>query len=343
MAKDFMTVLELTPETDDPQQEAIDLTNDFKNCVQQIAAAQSIRQRCFDDYLDHAVKAPRKPSERSARADAKKMNGLHFWSSWGPWLKKQLRGDETDYKKYLEQKKQMEDDRDFIYRQDCARYDRELSEHRETLSKMIAEFHHQDKELVEAYFTFVLTSDQFSIDFFHEYDVAVRSLQYDADDHSLSVHYRIPAKGEILPLDYFYFDDEYQVIRDRQLSSGIAVDYRNDIARRVLLRVAASLFMSDELDMIDTIELHGYLDDNSTDGRIITVIRLIFPRNEIIGKAPEFISTKFDFIEKFQEERSPDLYKVESYQLRELLIHPRISKRTNGTASNQNDRANKRQ
>ena len=132
----------------------------------------------------------------------------------------------------------------------------------------------------------ILINDQFSIDYFNTYRVAVHSLHYDKDQRCLYVHYRIPGKGEILPLDYFFYDDEYQAIRDRQLTVGIAADYRNDIARRVLLRVAATLFMSDDYNMVDTIELHGFL-----------------------------------------EERSPDLYKAESYQLRELLSRPRIQKK----------------
>lgn len=337
MSKDFISVLKIPPETDNPWQEAVDLTNDFKDCIQQIAAANSIQKKSFDDYLDYVVKAPSKPSEHSARSEAKKLNGIHFWSGWMPWLKKTFLRDDSDYKKYLVQQQQMEDDSDYFYRQDCARYDRELSEYRETCSKIFSAFQSCDEELVEKYFTFVLTSDCFSIDYFNRYDVVIRSLQYDVDEHALLVQYRIPAKGEILPLDYFYYDEEDDVIRDRQLSVGIATDYRNDIARRVLLRAAATIYMSDEIDMMESIELYGYLDDDSTGGREITVIKLIIPRNEIIGKTPEFIDTRNDFVEKFQEKRSPDLYKVESHQLRELLIRPRVSKKTLDEANHIDD------
>lgn len=327
MAKGFMSDIEISPRTDNPEQEAVDYTNDFKDCIQRIAAPQSIPENCFEDYLDYILPLPRKPSEESAYSKAKSKNGLHFWSSWLPWLKWKILKDNTDYERYQAKEKKMNSDADEIFRRDYNRYEQKLSECNELRCRKREDFNNNDKEIVQDYFTFVLENDCFSIDLFNNYHVDVHCLQYDEDEGLLSVQYRIPAKYEILPLDYFYFDEKSQAIRDRQLSVGVAVDFRNDIARRVLLRVAASLYVADELSLIDTIELHGFLDDDSTDGRRITVISLVIPRKEIVGKTPEFINTKAVFIERFQEERSPDLYKAESYQLRELLSRPRSPKR----------------
>lgn len=327
MPKDLMSCLEIAPRTDDPHREAIDLTNAFKDRIQQITAAQCIHAKSFDDYLNETLSAPRQPSERSARSKAKSHNGLHFWSKPVAWIKSKLFTDDTSYADYKAKRQQMESDADIIYQRDCERYNREYADYQEERSRLTSAFQKLAPDVVDSFFEHILINDQFSIDYFNTYRVAVHSLHYDKDQRCLYVHYRIPGKGEILPLDYFFYDDEYQAIRDRQLTVGIAADYRNDIARRVLLRVAATLFMSDDYNMVDTIELHGFLEDDSTDGRIITVISLVIPRNEIMGKNPEFISTRTDFIEIFQEERSPDLYKAESYQLRELLSRPRIQKK----------------
>ena len=78
MPKDLMSCLEIAPRTDDPHKEAIDLTNAFKDCIQQITAVQCIHAKSFDDYLNETLSAPRQPSERSARSKAKSNNGLHF-------------------------------------------------------------------------------------------------------------------------------------------------------------------------------------------------------------------------------------------------------------------------
>ena len=327
MAKNIISVMEIQPRTECPQQEAISYTHSFKNCIQQIAAAHTIQRKSFDDYLNESLPAPRQPSRWVAHSIAKKNNNLHIWSRGWAWIKSKRKGD-LSYQKYKAKKDQMESEAEDIYWQDCARYNRELTVYEENRSRLTMAFRNNDKDLIEAYFVYVLTSDHFSIDYFNEYSIAVHSLQYDQDERVLMVEYRIPAKGEILPLDYFFFDEKCQVIQDKQLAPSIAADFCNDIARRVLLRAAANLFMSDELSMIDTIELHGYLDDSSTEGRIITVISLVIPRTEIIGKSPDFISTKYDFIERFREEHSPGLYLVESYQLRELLIKPRSPKRS---------------
>ena len=342
MARDFLSEFMLEPKTDDPRSEARDLTNAFKDRVQQIADPECIHAKSFDDYLDDVLDAPKKPTQRSARWQAKSNHKLHFWSGWIPWIKSTLNKQDTSYKEYLVRKGKMEAEANDIYRSEVRRYNHDLDIYTEERSQMAAAFEHYDIDLINKYFRFVLLQDTFSIDNFDDYDIEVRHLQYDMAERALLVSYRIPAKEEIIPLDYFFYDDDAQAIRDRQLSSGIAADYRNDVARRVLLRAAATIFMSDEYKMIDSIELHGFLNDESTDGRAITVIRLVIPRKEIMGRNPDFIDTKADFITVFQEERSPDLYKVDSYQLRELLSKPRTPKTTSASDDKQIQRKQKK-
>ncbi len=253
-----------------------------------------------------------------------------------PWLKGKIMGDDNDYREYLAKKEKMEADADDIYRRDCERFKRALSKYKEMRSQLREAFNKWDKDIIDAYFRFVLESDQFSINLFDPFCVNVHYLQYDANEHELLVEYRIPAKEEILPLEYFDYDEDNHVIKDHQLSPGLAADFRNDVARRVLLRAAASIFSSDELKMVDTIRIHGCLCDDSTDNRIVRVIKWIVPQAEVIGKSPEFIMNKQVFAVNFQEERSPELYKAESYQLRELLGRPRLSSPKQNSGKEQN-------
>lgn len=342
MAKNTISFFEIIPRTDNPQQEAIDYTNNFKDCIQGITSPQFIPNRFFVDYLDVILPEPRVPSEHSAQSKAKSINELYFWSSWLPWLKWKITGNDLDYKQYLEKKRKMEADADLIYQNERKWYENELKRVNEARTEKVTEFKNYDIRLIEDYFSYVLEYDQFSINFFDAYDIGVDSLQYDEESRTLLVHYRIPAFDEIVPLDYFYYDEESRLIKDRQLTSGIAVDYRNDIAHRVLLRAAASLYQSDKENMIDIVELYGYLDDHSTDGRTITVLRLRIPRDEIVGKYAEFVNTRRNFTEKFQEERSLGLYKLEPYQLRELLSKTRLPNKDPHTTTTSRSKRSKR-
>ena len=327
MKKEPISVLELTPRTENPYREAKDLTNSYKQCISEIAYVPNVRK--FEDYLGVLLNKPHEPSRGAANSQAKKRNGLHFWSGAKAKISGWLNDDDS-YEEYLKLKKKKDSEAELIYSHDLENYRLKLESYNEDCKKLTDAFLSLDEELVTQYFSYVLLNDKFSIDYFNEYQVGIMNPWF--KDGIISFKYRIPCTGEILPLDYFFYDDEYHCIRDKQLSVGVAVDFRNDIARKILLRAAATLFMSDEYELLNTVDMIGYIEE---DDRRVSVIRLTFPRDKVLGKSPDYMHIKEAFRDDYFEEHSPGLYEIETYQLRELLIRPRVSGQTRDRVRNE--------
>ena len=326
MKKATISVLELQPRTDDPYREAIDLTNEYKQCISEIAYAPNFRK--FEDYLGVLLNKPHEPSRGMANSQAKKRNGLHFWSGAKAKITGWLNSDDS-YEEYVKLKKKKDTEADLIYTQELDAYRLKMACYDEDRNKIINSFLSRDEELVTQYFSYVLQNDNFSIDLFNEYQVGIIDPWF--KDGIICFKYRIPCMDEILPLDFFFYDEEYQCIRDKQLSVGVATDFRNDIARKILLRAAATLFLSDEYEMINTVDMIGYIEEY---GRQVMAIRLTFPRDKVLERFPDYMHIKEFFRDEYHEEHSPGLYEIETYQLRELLIRPKASRKAKNSVYN---------
>lgn len=106
-----------------------------------------------------------------------------------------------------------------------------------------------DKKEVLRFMKEVLYSDDFSVDGENRYEIDV-SLDYLEDQSQLNVCYRIPNEYEIRVIPRYR----------QKMNKADEANFRIDIVKKVLLRVATMVFLSD-IDMnIQKIFLTGYLD-----------------------------------------------------------------------------------
>lgn len=325
--------LQLRPNTDDPENEAIRLTHSYKACVSDIASPDTLNVRSFDDYLAYAIKRPQEPSRFSAKWDAKSYNHMHFWSGWIPGIKKFF-GNAADWEKHQARKAKVEAETDAIFSDRWKAYQLEIQDYYEQVREYQESFEEKSPLLIGEYFSFVLASDRYSVKYLDEFQPEVIMAQYDSLNLALTIGYRIPAQLETFPLDYFVYDQQNGLLVGKELSKGIAVDYRMDIARKVLLRAAATVFLSDQYEAVQVITINGFLHDNDTDGRRITVLKATFKRNDVLSQSPGYVNLEDLFKMVYQEEHSPELYHVPAYQLRELLIKPKIGGKEVDAAGN---------
>ena len=73
--------MNLTPRWDNPGEEAIDITNRYKEAVQRIADQSTMRIVCFDDYVHDIEPKPTPPSKWGSKSTSKRENEVR-WRDW---------------------------------------------------------------------------------------------------------------------------------------------------------------------------------------------------------------------------------------------------------------------
>lgn len=306
----------LIPRTDDPVNEARDLTNRYKENLELLASPDAIKTSCFEEYYGISNSPPRAPSLSRYKRSERKYYKTGTLNGVKAWVKKWIWRDPTDLNRYkaMKAKADLEAEREYeramdMYRSDMLAYD----EQKEALQGSFAQ--RKNSELAQRYFQFVLEEDGYSIDSFNEYIDAAHVVAYKESEGTLIVEMRFPSINEIPMYASFDYDVSRHVLVSRDMSSGYAERARKDTLLRIALRRAGALVMSDEHHLLETIVVHGYFQDECTTGRRITILKAVMPVALLRKALPQYDDLKQLFAEQFRAEIVSSLYSAQPHEL----------------------------
>jgi len=177
-----------------------------------------------------------------------------------------------------------------------------------------------DREQMVNYIEHALNSDNFSVDFQHQFDINVRSIDYNSESSELLFSYRIPDLEEILVFSRYEYDEEEDEIKPIEPDKKLALERRMSIARSILLRAAVMVYLSDAYQNIKNVYITGFLlyyDSAFGDMQIKNVIKVGISKEDFDNTKLETVKVEELFKRRLNAQESSGLYSKKPYELKE--------------------------
>ena len=308
------------PETDYPEQEAEELSERLLENYQYIHYS-NLNQCNYAQFLKYVIKRPSEPSEGSIRRHAMRDEGVTIWKRIGARFNG-LFGDGTKQMALDKDKAAAEIEAQRRYSKAISVYKKELIDYYDRLDYYETLLHQGDPDTTCDYFNYVLRSDQFSIDTFSEYEIVSDVFSYNPQTGVLEVSYRIPKDDEIPAISRFVYDMDTDELIGQEFANKTTIkNHKQNLARALLLRAAATIHISDEASTVKTIIMYGYLFLGGTASERPLrklVIKATFPCDLIEKISPENLEIAKFFKEDIKATEVAGLYVKDPFELGDL-------------------------
>lgn len=257
--------------------------------------------------------------KRTAQKDARKDAGITLKDKMLAWFsddaKKQLKEKEAAAKKLQEEyyeyeEKHIDRQREHFYK--------EKDEHNKQIDQLIECFRTKEKTILIQYFEDALCSDEYTAGYEEKYEIEAKIEDFNAETGELQLIYRLPRASEIETTQEYLYDSKTYRISAIPMADKIAGAYKLRIARSIMLRAIAMVYLSDMYRMVNKINVTGFVRYSSQSSQIPfskNVMKVAVDRASFDKMDLERISIDSFFKETIKAQTATGLYKKPEYEL----------------------------
>ncbi len=140
------------------------------------------------------------------------------------------------------------------------KYDQKKAEKTAEFKSIILHMGNREPEYVCNYFLFALTKDRYNLKRGVLYKPEVIGMDFNPRTGLLSFAYKIPNCTDIDLVESYEYDEKADAFRRHEYSKQEIAEYTIGFADALLLRAVATVFKSDEYDLVSSIQIVGYVD-----------------------------------------------------------------------------------